>query len=325
MDPLDSVPLGPGGLLRRNTLLTAGFERDEIDRLVRGGRLLGIRPGVYRLPGETEPTSAELHRARAQAAAPELADDAVYGGVTAAVLLGLPLWRVPLGRLHVFRDRPGGGRIRPGTHVHSVPLPDQDVVELDGLRVTSAARTTVDLARTLGTEQALITLDAALHRHVRRDPALPPPPGAVDGAQLDDVLNRFAGRRGMPRARRTLALADALTESPGESRSRFHLHAAGIPAPVTQWEVPGLGYRTDFAWPEHGVVGEFDGRMKYGRTLHPDEDLEDVLWREKQREDRIRAIGLTVVRWTWYDIDGRGPNGMVPRLRRLLTVLPHPA
>jgi hypothetical protein len=324
VDLLDSVPLDSGGLLRRGTLLAAGFGRDEIDRLVRAGRLVGIRPGVYRLPGDAEPTRTELHRIRAQAAAPELAADAVYGGVTAAVLLGLPLWRVPLGRLHVFRDRPGGGRIRPGTHVHAVPLPDRDVVDVGGLRVTSVARTAVDLARTLTTEQALVTLDAALHRYVGRDPTLPPPPGAVDPAQLDDVLGRFAGRRGAPRARRAMDLVDERTESPGESRSRFHLHAAGLPAPMTQWEVPGLGYRTDFAWPGHGVVGEFDGRIKYGRTLRPGEDLEDVLWREKRREDRIRSTGLIMVRWIWSDIDDRGPDGMVPRLSRLLAVLPHP-
>jgi hypothetical protein len=47
----------------------------------------------------------------------------------------------------------------------------------------------------------------------------------------------------------------------------------------------------DFAWP--GVVGECDGRLKYADR--------DVLWAEKRREDRIRALGLRVIRWGWDD------------------------
>ncbi|MFP5068853.1 hypothetical protein ACLFMI_04185 [Pseudonocardia nantongensis] len=324
MDPLETVPPDAAGLLRRGTLLGAGLGRDEIDRLLRTGRLLTVRRGVYRLAGAEAPSAEAMHVLRARGVAPDLADGAVFGHVTAALALGLPVWGVPLDRLHVIRDRRDGGRVRARTHVHGAPLPEPDVVDLGGLHVTSAARTVADLARTLPAERALVTVDAALHLWVRRDPSRPPDPGATTIDEVRQVLTRFAGRRGVLPARRVLALADPRCESPGESRSRLRMRLAGLPAPVTQWAVPGQGVRTDFAWPGLGVVGEFDGRVKYGRALRPGDDLADVLWREKRREDRIRATGLTVVRWIWSEIADDGPGGMAQRLRTRLTDPTHP-
>nr|BFF15511.1 hypothetical protein GCM10025699_68140 [Microbacterium flavescens] len=60
----------------------------------------------------------------------------------------------------------------------------------------------------------------------------------------------------------------------------------------------------DFWWPEFGVVGEFDGEVKYrtadmlrGRTP------EQVVIDEKRREDALRSMpGVrAVVRWNWAD------------------------
>ena len=110
-------------------------------------------------------------------------------------------------------------------------------------------------------------------------------------------------RRGVRAARRAIALLDPLSESPGESLSRVRMAELGIPTPHLQRELRdayGFVARVDFMWPERGVVGEFDGRSKYGM----DGDTRaaaDRLWQEKLREDRIRALGLTVVRWTWDD------------------------
>ncbi|OLM15861.1 hypothetical protein Ae707Ps1_0119c [Pseudonocardia sp. Ae707_Ps1] len=314
MDPLDTLRPDRAGLLRRDTLLATGHGPDEIDRLVRTGALLVVRRGVYRLPDGTTPSPAGMHVLRARGVEPGLAAGAAFSHVTAGLLFRLPFWSVPLTRLHLTRDRRGGGRVRAGTHVHCAPLPETDVVEIDGLRVTSPARTVADLARTLSAERALVTLDAALHRYRIRDPGEPPPPGATTAEEIRAAIDRFAGRRGAPPARRVLSLADDLSESPGESRSRYRMHVAGLPVPVTQWQVPGLPYRTDFAWPDAGVVGEFDGRTKYGRGLRPGDDVEEILWEEKRREDRIRECGLVVVRWIWSEIADTGPEGMVARL-----------
>ena len=72
--------------------------------------------------------------------------------------------------------------------------------------------------------------------------------------------------------------------------------------------------RVDFAWPSVGVIGEFDGRVKYGRELAPDQDPVKALWNEKLREDLLRDLGWQVVRWIWADLDD--PRAWFARLDR---------
>ena len=49
-------------------------------------------------------------------------------------------------------------------------------------------------------------------------------------------------------------------------------------------------------------MGEFDGKIKYGRLLRPGESTQDVLVRERQRELAIERAGWLVVRFTWSDV-----------------------
>jgi hypothetical protein len=58
----------------------------------------------------------------------------------------------------------------------------------------------------------------------------------------------------------------------------------------------------DFYWEEHKTVGEFDGKIKYGRLLKPGQRIEDVIFDEKIREDAVRDLGLQVVRWITRDL-----------------------
>jgi hypothetical protein len=64
------------------------------------------------------------------------------------------------------------------------------------------------------------------------------------------------------------------------------------------------------------VVGEFDGRVKYGRLLRPGQGPGDAVFEEKRREDAIRDEGWGVVRWTWSDL--AVPERLDERLRRAL-------
>lgn len=84
------------------------------------------------------------------------------------------------------------------------------------------------------------------------------------------------------------------------------LHVAGIPEPELQLEVFDddgflLG-RSDFGLSEQRTLGEFDGRIKYGRLLKPRPSSEDVVFREKRREDRFRDHGHQMARWVWADL-----------------------
>jgi very-short-patch-repair endonuclease len=58
----------------------------------------------------------------------------------------------------------------------------------------------------------------------------------------------------------------------------------------------------DFWWPSARVIGEFDGKGKYLREEYSGgRSIADIVIDEKLREDRLRALGATVVRWGWSE------------------------
>jgi hypothetical protein len=294
----------------RPHLLTAGFSDDELRRLVRTGRLTPVRRGVY-VQGGVPGDAIMRHALQITAAMGELAGDAVVSHVSAAVLHGLRIWAVPLDRVHVTRPRPSGGRRSALVHVHTATVDPDEIVVIGGMAVTSLARTVADLARMLPFEQAVVVADAAMF-HKRPDRAT--------AAELLAVLDRAPRRPGTRAARRVIAFANGLSESVGESRSRVAIAAAGLPPPVLQWEVRAAGTgafigRVDTGWPELRTVGEFDGLVKYGRTLRPGQDVAEVLVAEKLREDALRDEDLGVVRWIWADLDDFRPTARRLRSR----------
>jgi hypothetical protein len=208
--------------------------------------------------------------------------------------------------VHVTRARRGGGRRGARVHVHAAALDPDEITEVAGVRVTSPARTVADLARSVPFEEAVAVADAALYADL------------VSPAELAEAVSRMERRPGAPAARRVVGFADGRTEGVGESRSRVAIARARLPVPVPQWEVYDhrgclLG-RTDFGWPQLRTVGEFDGRIKYGRLLRPGQSVSDAVVAEKYREDAIRDQDLAVVRWTWADLSDFAPTAA--RLRR---------
>lgn len=147
------------------------------------------------------------------------------------------------------------------------------------------------------------------------------PPALHSG--LDALLLAESGRRavrrpGGARARRVVAFADGRSESPGESWSRVEFGRMGKPPSHLQYEVRdergALIARSDFCWQEERVLGEFDGKIKYGALLQPGEHPSDVVVREKRREDAVRDQGWQVIRWVWSEM--RTPAVIAARLDR---------
>jgi hypothetical protein len=293
------VDLDLPALQLRPRLRDAGYSDTEISRLLRSGDLTPVRSGAY-VVGSLPDGAAARHALRLRADVEHLADDVVASHVSAAVLHGLPTWGLSLQRVHVSRDRRrSGGRVGSTVHVHIAPLRADEIVTVGGIAVTSAARTVVDLARSVPFEPAVVIADHALGRRL------------VTRADLDDALLRATRWPGTPAARRAIAFADGRSESIGESRSRVAMRRAGLPDPLPQWEVRAadgrLIGRVDFGWPDRATVGEFDGRIKYGRLLRPDQQPGDAVYAEKLREDELRSVRLGVVRWTWADLGRFGP------------------
>ena len=158
---------GPGPLLLRD-LAAAGVDGDEVRRMHRRGELACIAPGVYVDPADPRLRRPEdRHQMQVAAAVPRIASDAVVSHQSAAVLHGLPAWNLPLARVHATRPRRSGA-LRTGTAArpHGRRSSPTRSPTVDGVAVTAVARTAVDVARTVGFEEAVAVLDAALHRHL---------------------------------------------------------------------------------------------------------------------------------------------------------------
>lgn len=251
---------------RRRDLLADGVTERELRRRLRCGDLTALRRGAYLETAASLPTSPlgppeQRHLADLHAVLPDLAPDAVVSHVSAALMYGLPVWGLTLGRLHWTRPRRSGARLGTVAHVHAAPLATDEICCVEGMVVTSIARTVVDIGRSESFAAAVSVADAALHRHL------------VTPAELTVAVARAGRRPGTPAAARVVKFADARSMSVGESRSRIAIRDAGLPTPELQWKVVSrdgvvLGV-VDFAWPELRTVGEFDGRVKYGRLLRP--------------------------------------------------------
>jgi hypothetical protein len=284
-----------GGVWLRRQALEAGFSDDEIRAHLRAGVWRRIRRGAYADAVVWDSLDAAgRHVLRCRAVVASLDPPVVLSHWSAAVALGLPVWAVDLNLVHVTRPGPHSRARREAGVVHHVAHLDADeVVIADGLRVTRADRTVVDVARAAGFEPGVVTADAALHRRLTTPDAL---------------LARAIALQDWPGGRvcgRVVAFADGTSESVGESRTRVLFRTHGLPTPELQVEIRDGGAlvaRVDFLL-DDCLVGEFDGRVKYRLDGLVGGQLEDVLWMEKRRQDRIVGLGYEVERAVWGDLD----------------------
>ena len=230
--------------LQQLGLTSYAIRRLQADRTVR--RLI---QGVY-APTDLEDT-VEL---RAAAIRLVLTEHMVLADRTAAWLHGVDHYRIddlhgvpPLDVMAVAGSEPTR---RKGTRGGKRALLEGDICRVSGVAVTTPARTAADLACLFGRREALAVLDAFMRIcGVTRD-------------ELEQLVIRFAGRRGVTQLRELVALATPLAESPGESWSRIDVLDAGLPAPQPQFWIKVNGvekYRLDLAYPLWKIAVEYDG------------------------------------------------------------------
>lgn len=155
-------------------------------------------------------------------------------------------------------------------------LGDDEIVELSGLPVTTAARTAFDLGRRETLKAAVARLDALA--------------GAtgVRAADVAPLIGRYRGARGLRQLRTALQLMDAGAQSPKESWLRLILIDAGLPKPVTQLMVHNGDYYPlaylDLGWEDPMVAVEYDGdqhrsdRRQYVKDISRRQMLENRGW-----------------------------------------------
>lgn len=302
------------GLILASDVGAAFGEGVRLRRLEERGKLHRVARGQYfEAEAWAKLSEDEQYAAKVRGAARARGGAVVVSHQSAAVLWGLPLLAPWPNEVHFTIDRTSGGRSDPGIRKHATGIDARDVVTLDGLLVTSPARTAVDIAASVDLKSAVSAVDRAL----LVDPFDRVPP-LTTRDELHSVLEHALPFRGSVRARAVLAFGTHLSGSPAESGSRVNIALNGFPEPALQrrFVIDGEVYYTDFYWPDENAIGECDGKNKYsdprflnGRTVA------QAHYDEKIREDHLRRLVTGFTRWDF-------PTGMSqPRLRRRLLEL----
>lgn len=191
-----------------------------------------------------------------------LPPDAAFSHLTAAMLLGAPVDAPE--RAHVaLRPR----RVLPQRAefvVHARLLADDDVIELDGLRVTSGPQTFLDLAQHLPPPELVAVGDALFRK------------GHLTPVTLAERLARADRVRGVVRARDCAALLSPRAMSRPESLLRYWLITSDLPDPEPQISISDRWGRevahADLGYRDWKVALEYEGRQhadveQFGRDI----------------------------------------------------------
>jgi hypothetical protein len=186
-------------------------------------------------------------------------------------------------------------RSPPGIRTHRDHIEEDETEVAAGMPVTSPVRTALDFGCWYPTMTAVAGIDA-LARATE-----------IKAADVELLARRYAGRRGVARARQAVDLFDAGAQSPKESWLRVVLVQAGLPRPQTQ--IPALDEfgnaiaYLDMGWEDVRVAVEYDGEQH--RT-----DRRQYTW-DIQRQERLERLGWIVIRV----VAGDRPAEIVSRVR----------
>lgn len=243
--------------------VTAG----RLTKFALSSRFTAVHPDVY-VPIGTQLTAV----LRAKAAWLWSRRRGVVAGQSAAALHGAK-WvddRAPAELLYDCRRPPRG------VTTWSDRVEDDEVQVIAGMRVTTPARTALDLACRYPVGKAVAAIDA-LARATR-----------LKMADVESLAARYPGRRNIRRARVALSLVDADAESPRESRLRLSLIRAGFPPPQTQIPVYDewgqLVAVVDMGWEDIKVGVDYEGdhhrttRWAFNKGIRRHETLTQLGW-----------------------------------------------
>lgn len=238
-----------------------GMSSEAVATRVRHGHLLRVHKGVYAV-GHSKLTA----RGRWLAAVMACGSGSLLSHRAAAALWELAA--TPSGPPDVTSP---SRRQHNGVRCHRCySLQPEDGTVIDGIPVTSLARTQLDLAEILSAPRLRAVLEAAQRREI------------LDFSRIETLLERSNGRRGcgpLRAALNELGETAPWTQSVLEQRFLELIREAGLPEPQTNVVVDG--YVVDCFWPEHNLVVELDS-YGYHRSRHSFE--------EDRRKDAAHAL-----------------------------------
>jgi very-short-patch-repair endonuclease len=258
------------GIVSTRQLEALGFSDAVITAELRLGRLRRLHRRVYAVGHEALTWEGRCVAAVA-ANAPSVASHWSAGWVWGLLRSG------PSGKFHV--TAPTRRHRKRDFHVHFAELTDEDTSSVQGVPVTSVARTSLDLAAldAGGTSARLKRLEDGEHR--------------LDLREFEALLTRAKGHKGWAVLAEAVSLYrpdPTVTRSGLERRFRALLRKAGLPAPSMNYVV--AGYELDCWWEEARLAVELDTFGTHGSRLSFEGD------RKRQRE--LGLLGITVERVT---------------------------
>lgn len=281
-----------GGHVTRGQLLGLGLGRAAIASRLRRGWLIRVHRGVYAV-GHLPGSPSDRARGALLAAGPRSA----LSGASAAALWELrPSWPGQIELTSPLQRRIPGLVIRRCT-----TLIRRDIRSRDGMRVTSPARTLLDLAPLID--------ERRLHRHHNELRMR----WLIGNRQLIDVATRNPSHPGAPRL---LALAGASRGEP--KRSPFEIDwqrfANCYALPEHDVNVHVAGERVDVLFTPARLIVELDGWDTHGTRL--------AFERDRDRDSSIlAATGIPTIRITRHGLQ-RQPRLQVDRINAVLARRP---
>ena len=265
-----------GGVAARWQLIGAGVSATAVDRRLAAGRLRVVHRGVYALAGRRLDREAQQ-----QAAWLAIGDQSAVSAFDAA--WSWKLCDVPSGPVWITVPRGTGRKRREGITLLRAPLTDGDWVWRNGRRITTPARTLLDIADLLDRRALERVVDEAHYRQ------------RVDTASIAAMLERNAGRRGAASLRRLLEdheLGSTRTESGLEEMFVTAYQRYGRHRFRTQQPFPP--YRADLYFAAQHTIVEIDG---------PAHRLPSRRVSDARRDAVLAARGLFTIRVSDEEMD----------------------
>jgi hypothetical protein len=253
--------------ISRQQLLDLGLSEKAIAHRLASGRLVAVEQGVFAIAPVLENDWGRWM------AATLTAPGSVLSHLSAAAAWGF--LSLPRQLEQVTRPGSGGPRRHGGVLAFRSSKLDGDVTTMRGIPITSAPRTLLDLARTVG--------DRALARAVREAVRLE----RTTLAALGDRLGEYRGRRGSRRLAGTIARYSGLplerARSGAEVRALEVLRGAKRPLPRLNARI--AREEADLSWPREKLVIEIDGgpfHLDVGEDQRKERTWEEAGWRVRR-------------------------------------------
>lgn len=223
----------------------------------------------------------------------------------------LPAWLEQDWRIHIARPSEGCKPRRRNVVGHQLSFKPGEVISFDGVRLTSPARTWLDLATMLDLNDLVAAGDSIVVSHGDDFPVPRKPLATV--ADLRHMVGQHPGMRGVKTARLALDLLRVGADSAPESLMRLALVQAGLPEPTLNIVLRnGLGHPVvwpDAAYPEYRIALQYDG------VHHSDPDQ---YRRDIKRQSLTEGLGWREIRVQKSDLEGDRPF-VVEKVRAVLS------